>query len=132
TTYHQQPRRVAELLVELGRLYDERLEEHDRAITVWEAAQKQDPDNEDAALPLAEEYVRVERWADAYPLLDMLVKRSGKRDQNEQHRLSFMLGDVALRLAQHEAAIKALSKAYQIDQQHLPTLLKLAEAHYAA
>ena len=132
TTYHQQPRRVAELLVELGRLYEERLEEHARAISVFEAAYKQDGDNEDAALPLADEYVRAERWADAYPLLDMLVKRSGKREQSEQHRLAFMLGDVALRLKDHDSAIKALSKAYQIDQQHLPTLLKLAEAYYGA
>lgn len=132
TTYQQQPRRVAELLVELGRIHDERLDEHSRAIECFEAAHKQDPDNEDAALPLADEYVRSERWAEAYPLLDMLVKRSGKRDQSEQHRLSFMLGDVALRLAEHDAAIKALNKAYQIDQQHLPTLLKLADAYYAA
>lgn len=132
TTHHTQPRRVAELLVELGRLYDERLDERERAVSVWEAAYKQDPDNEDAALPLAEEYVRVERWADAYPLLDMIVKRSGKREPEEQHRLAFMLGDVALRLEQHEAAIKALGKAYQLDAQHLPTLVKLAEAHYAA
>lgn len=132
TQYHQQPRRVAELLVELGRLYDERLDEHQRAIECWEAAHKQDPDNEDAALPLAEEYAKAERWQDAYPLLDMLVKRSGKRENDEQHRLAFMLGDVALRLGQHEAAIKALGKAYQLDQQHLPTLLKLSEAYYAA
>ncbi len=132
TQYNQQPRRVSELLVELGRLFEERLDEHGRAVQCWEAAQKQDADNEDAALPLADEYVKTERWQDAYPLLDMLVKRSGKRDTSEQHRLAFMLGDVALRLEQHEAAIKALGKAYQIDQQHLPTLLKLAEAYYGA
>ncbi len=132
TQYQQQPRRIAELQVELGRLYDERLDEHARAIQCFESAQKQDPDNEDAALPLADEYVKTSRWQDAFPLLDMLVKRSGKREADEQHRLAFMLGDVALKLEQHEAAVKALTKAYQIDQQHLPTLLKLAEAYYAA
>lgn len=130
--YQQQPRRVAELLVELGRLYDERLDEHARAVQCFEAAYRQDADNEDAALPLAEEYVAKERWEDAYPLLDALVKRSGKRPTDEQHRLAFMLGDVALRLEQHEAAIKALGKANQIDPQHLPTLLKLADAYYRA
>ncbi len=137
TQYTDNPRRTSELLVELGRIYDERLDEHDRAVQCYDAAQKQNPDNEDAALPLAEEYVKTERWAEAFPLLDMLVKRSGKREQHEQHHLAFMLGDVALRLRQSgaladdaQAAIKALTKAYQLDQQHLPTLMKLADAHY--
>ncbi|WP_053234357.1 tetratricopeptide repeat protein [Sandaracinus amylolyticus] len=130
--YQQQPRLVAKLLVELGRLYDERLDEHDRAINVWEAALKQDADNEDAALPLAEEYTKTQRWADAVPLLDALVKRSAKRDASEQHRLAFMLGEAALKTGDTDAAIKALSKASQLDQQHLPTLLALSSAYYQA
>ncbi|MDQ3031105.1 MAG: hypothetical protein M3Y87_01715 [Myxococcota bacterium] len=130
--YQQQPRIVAKLLVDLGRLYEERLEEHDRAIAVWEAALKQDADNEDAALPLAEEYCKNARWADAVPLLDSLVKRGGKREPDEQHRLSFMLGDAALKTGDTEAAIKALTKASQLDQQHLPTLLALSSAYYQA
>ncbi len=68
--YQQNPRIVAQLLVELGRIYDERLDEHGRAIEVFEAALQQDADNEDAALPLADEYHRNERWEDAFPLLD--------------------------------------------------------------
>ncbi|HJL19199.1 MAG TPA: tetratricopeptide repeat protein [Sandaracinaceae bacterium LLY-WYZ-13_1] len=132
TEHTQAPRRSSELLVELGRLYDERLEEHALAVECWEKAYARDNDNEDAALPLAEEYVQLERYEDAYPLLDMLVKRSGKRETDEQHRLAFMLGDVALRIEQTEAAIKSLTKAYQLDQQHLPTLLKLADAFYQA
>lgn len=130
--YQQQPRIVARLLVELGRLYEERLDEHDRAISVWEAALKQDADNEEAALPLAEEYCKTKRWADAVPLLDSLVKRAGKREPEEQHRLSFMLGEAALETGDTEAAIKALTKASQLDQQHLPTLLALSSAYYRA
>ena len=130
--YTQQPRTVSKLLVELGALYDTRLDEHEKAIECYENALRQDADNEDAALPLADEYVKKERWQDAYPLLDTLVKRSGKREEAEQHRLSFMLGDVALRLDQTDAAIKALSKAYQLNAQDMPTLLKLAAAYYAA
>jgi tetratricopeptide (TPR) repeat protein len=130
--YQQQPRLVAKLLVELGRLYDERLDEHARAITSFEAALSKDADNEDAALPLAEEYTKTGRFAEAVPLLDSLVKRSAKREPEEQHRLSFMLGDAALRTGDTELAIKALSKASQIDQQHLPTLLSLSSAYYQA
>ncbi len=132
TQYTDNARQTSELLVELGRLYDERLDEHDRAVQCYEAALKQDIDNDDAAMPLADEYVKLERWQEAFPILDRLVKGMGKRDEQEQHQLSFTLGEVALQLGDPENAIKALLKAYQIDQQHLPTLLKLADAYYAA
>ncbi len=131
-SYQQSPRRVAELLVELGRIYDERLEERDKAIDRWEQALKQDPDNEDAALPLVEEYLGKERYEEAFPLLEMLVKRSGKREPEEQHRLAFMLGETAMHLGRTEEAIRAFEKAYQLDSTHLPTLLGVAGAYYAA
>lgn len=131
-SYQQSPRLVAELLVELGRLYEERLDEHDKAIERFEQALKQDPDNEDAALPLVEEYVSKGRHEDAFPLLEMLVKRSGKREPDEQHRLAFMLGETAMQLGKTEEAIKAFEKAYQVDSTHLPTLLGVAGAYYAA
>ncbi len=131
-SYQQQPRLVARHLVELGRLYEDKLDEHDRAIEVFEHALKQDPDNEDAALPLAQEYSRKKRFADAIPLLDMLVKRSGKRDAVEQHQLAQLLGDAAAQTGDTDAAVKALSKAHQLDQQNLPTLVALSNAYYAA
>lgn len=132
TQYQTQPRTVAQLMVELGRIYQERLDEYQKGVACFEAARERDPDSEDAALPLAEEYLKQERWADAYPLLDMLVKRSGKREPEEQHRLAFMLGEVAMRQDDPEAAVKALTRAHQLDQHHLPTVLKLASAHFSA
>jgi tetratricopeptide (TPR) repeat protein len=130
--YQQQPRVVSRLWVELGRLYDERLDEHARAIAAYEVALQKDPDNEEAALPLADEYFQQGRYADARPLLEMLVKRAGKREPAEQHKLSFMLGQAALKTGDTDAAIKALSKAAQLDAHHLPTLLGLASAYYEA
>jgi tetratricopeptide (TPR) repeat protein len=127
-----QPRLVARLLVELGRLYEDKLDEHDRAIDVFEAALRQDADNEDAALPLAEEYARTGRDEEALPLLDMLVKRSGKRDPSEQQRLAFMLGESAQKTGNLDVSTKALAKAFQLDQQNLPTLLSLSNSYYAA
>ncbi len=130
---HQaQPRLVSRLLVDLGRLYEDKLDEHERAIACFRAAFQQDEDNEDAALPLAEEAMRSEDFESAKPLLDMLVKRSGKREPEEQQRLAFMLGEAARKTNDNEAAIKALSKAHQIDQHHLPTLFALSGAYYAA
>ncbi len=130
--HQQQPRLIARLLVELGRLYEDKLDEHDRAIECFQAAFRQDQDNEEAALPLAEEAMRTEDHENALPLLDMLVKRSGKREAGDQQRLAFMLGEAAQKTNNTDAAIKALTKAYQLDQQHLPTLLALSNAYYAA
>ena len=51
------PRQKAKLLVELGKLRDEMLGEHESAILAYEGAIVADPENEDAAIPLSEEYV---------------------------------------------------------------------------
>ena len=131
-SYQSNPRLVSELLVELGRVYEERLDEHEQAVEVWERARQQDPDNEDAALPLAEEYQKAERWSDAFPLLDMLVKRSGKRDEEEQHRLAFELGSVASRVGEKEDAIRAFERANELKGEDLPTMLGFAGAYYDA
>lgn len=131
-SYQQQPRLVARHLVELGRLYDDKLDEHAKAVEVFEHALKQDADNEDAALPLAQEYSRTHRYTEAIPLLDMLVKRSGKRDPAEQHQLAQLLGEAAAKTGDTDAAVKALSKAHQLDQQNLTTLVALSNAYYAA
>ncbi|MEM7515509.1 MAG: tetratricopeptide repeat protein, partial [Planctomycetota bacterium] len=130
--YQQSPRVIAERLVMLGQVYEERLDEHEKAVATFEQALQQDGDNEDAALPLVDEYTKQERHADALPLLEMLVKRSGKREPEEQHRLAFALGEASMKLERTEDAIKAFEKAYQVDSTHLPTLLGVAGAHYAA
>ncbi|MEM9188384.1 MAG: tetratricopeptide repeat protein [Myxococcota bacterium] len=128
--YTENPRVVSRLLVELGQICDERLDEHERAVSVFEASYKQDPDNQEAALPLANEYYGAERWDEAFPLLQMLVKRSGNREPDEQHRLAFMLGEVSTKLGNDEEAIRAFNKAYQLDSSHLPSLLGLAGSYY--
>ena len=66
-------------LVDLGRVFEERLDEHEQAVEVWEEALKFDEDCEEAALPLVDEYVGKEQWGEAYPLLDLLVKTGEKR-----------------------------------------------------
>jgi golgin subfamily B member 1 len=128
--YQQRPREKAALLVELGRILDERLDDHKQAITSYEQAFEQDEENEDAALPLVDEYFEEERWGDAFPLLQLLVRTSEERAPAEQHRLALMLGQASGKVGENEEAIKALTKAYQLDSHHLPTLLELAAAHY--
>jgi golgin subfamily B member 1 len=129
--HHQSPRVLTRLNVELGDLYRERLEEHARSIAAYETALRHDDTNEDAALPLVDDYIKQERHAEALPLLQLLVKQSGKRSPDENQRLSFLLGKVAFKLGDHVQAVKAYAQAYTLDQGHLPTIQGLAEAHFA-
>ncbi|MFO0693530.1 MAG: hypothetical protein U0230_08245 [Polyangiales bacterium] len=130
--FSENPRVKAQRLVELGRLYDNQLEEHDRAVQCYEQALESDADSEEAALPLVDVYTRTGRHPAAFPLLKMLVKGSAKRDGSEQHRLSFMLGTTAMEVGDTDEAIKAFAKAHQLESGDLPTLIGLAGAHFAA
>ena len=75
------PRARAKLLVELGKLRDEMLGEHELAVLAYELAMQSDADSEEAALPLVDEYIRVERWQDAEPLAEMLVRKSENKEK---------------------------------------------------
>jgi tetratricopeptide (TPR) repeat protein len=123
---------AAKVLVELGRVFDERLDDHARAIASFEAALAKDPDNEEAAVPLAEEYVGSERYQDAIPLLQSLTRRAGKRPVEQQHQFHVMLGQSAAHVGDSALAVKAYSKAHQLDAGHLPTLMGLADAYFHA
>jgi tetratricopeptide (TPR) repeat protein len=123
----QSPRQRAKLLVELGKLRDEMLSDHASAVLAWEAAYEADPENEDAAQPLADEYIVQEQWAKAEPLLDLLVRKSGKRERGEQHALQNKLGQVCAALEKDDKALKAYTTAHQLDLTDQATIRGLAE-----
>lgn len=129
-SYTQAPRQRARLLVDLGKLREEMLGEHDGAVLAWEAAHEADPENEEAALPLANEYVSTEKWDKAEPLLDMLVRKSGKRDRAEQHDLNNKLGAVCAALGKDDKALKAYTAAHQLDLTDQSTIKGLAEVSF--
>src|SRR3984957_12939363 len=56
-SYTAGPRQRARLLCELGKLRDEMLGDHESAVLAYEAANEADPENEDSAMPLVNEYV---------------------------------------------------------------------------
>ncbi|MCS6900497.1 MAG: tetratricopeptide repeat protein, partial [Myxococcales bacterium] len=129
-SHTQVPRARAKLLVELGKLRQDYLGERELAIAVFEQAYQCDPDNEDAALPLMEFYVSQERWAEAEPLADMLVRRSGKRERSEQQRLARIQGKIAAALGNDEKALKAYTQAYQLDTTDQESIRGLAEVNF--
>ncbi|RYG85836.1 tetratricopeptide repeat protein, partial [bacterium] len=96
----------------------------------WEAAHEADPENEDAAMPLADEYVATEQWAKAEPLLDLLVRKAGKRERAEQHQLHYKLGVVTAAQGKDDKALKAYSAANQLDLTDQATIRGLAEVSF--
>ena len=116
----------ARLLVELGKLREEMLGDHDSAVLAWEAALEADPENEDAAMPLVNDYVAKEKWAQAEPLLELLVRKSTKRERSEQHDLQNKLGQVCAALGKDDKALKAYSAANQLDLTDQSTIRGLA------
>ncbi len=126
-SYTQSPRQRAKLLCELGKLREEMLGDHPSAVLAWEAGYEADPENEDAALPLVDEYIGKEDWARAEPLLDMLVRKSGKRERGEQHALQNKLGQVCAALEKDEKALKAYTAAHQLDLTDQVTIRGLAD-----
>jgi tetratricopeptide (TPR) repeat protein len=129
-SYTAAPRQRARLLVELGRLRDERLGDHDSAVLSFEAAREADEENEDAAIPLVDHYIQVQEWAKAEPLLDLLIRKSGKRDRGEQQDLQKKLGLACASLGKDDKAFKAYSAAHQLDLTDQETIRGLAETAF--
>lgn len=123
-------RKQSVLRVELGRLYENQLRESDAAVEAFEQALGLDPDNVDAALPLVDEYMKTERFADSEPLLQMLVRSAGRLDSAEQHRLWFAYGECTEKLGDDETACRAYASAFELDSQDLASLNGLASAYY--
>lgn len=124
------PRQRAKLLVELGKLRDEMLSEHDSAIEAYELAMQCDDDCEDAALPLVEEYMRTERFAEAEPLAELLVRKSRNRERHEQHMLNNLLGRVLAAVGKDEKALKAYQTAHTLDLTDQETIRGIADVSF--
>ncbi len=129
-SYTSSLRQRARLLVELGKLREEMLGDHVSAVLAFEAAYEADAENEDAAMPLVDEYIGQGAWAKAEPLLDLLVRKSGKRERAEQHALQNKLGLVCAALEKDDKALKAYTAAHQLDLTDQVSIRGLAEVAF--
>ena len=123
-------RQGAQFRVELGAIYDDKLDEHERAVEVYEDAIELDADSVGAATPLVHEYVRGERWQEAEPLLKMLVHSADVAETSDRQRFWFLYGQVADRLKDDATAVRAYDEAFGLDSQDLQALMGLAGAHF--
>ena len=125
------PRQRARLLVELAKIRDEMLSEHETAIAAYEQAIALDADCEEAALPLVHEYSSLGRFADAAPLAEMLTRKSKNLEKGEQQALYKLLGSVMAKLGEHDKALKAYQTAHQLDLTDQETVRGMADAAYS-
>ncbi|MBN1609972.1 MAG: tetratricopeptide repeat protein [Polyangiaceae bacterium] len=126
----QAPKARARLLVELGKLRDEMLYQHALAVEAYQLAMQSDEDCEEAAFPLLEEYIQTERWEEAEPLAELLVRKSKGRERHEQHLLHKLLGKVTAALGKYDRAIKSYQTAHQLDLTDQETIRGIADVSY--
>ena len=125
------PRQRAKVLVELGKIRDEMLGEHEQAIAAFEEAMSLDPDCDEAALPLVREYSAEKLWEQASPLAELLVRKSKNRERQEQHELQKILGNVKFQLGQFASSLKAYQESSQLDLTSHEAIRGVADAAYA-
>lgn len=123
---------ASQRLVELGRIYADKLDEAEHAFAAFEQAIQRDPENEEAAEPLAYALRDQGRYEEALPLVELLVHRAGKRSQDEQHAIYQLHGEVTYALGQFERAAEAYAKAHQLDASNIQSLIGLSRAHFHA
>jgi tetratricopeptide (TPR) repeat protein len=126
----EQPSARARLLAELGRINAQHLDDGDRAVAWYEESIRADGDLEEAAWPLAVHYVTQERWAEAEPLTEMLVRRASRRDPVEQFQIQTMMGRVAQHVGKTDRAIKAFTAAQALDRSNIDAIRLLAGAYF--
>ena len=126
----EQPRARAKLLVDLGKLRAEMLNEEELAVQAYELALQSDDDCEEAALPLVEFYVKAERWEEAEPLADLLVRKAKGHERAEQHMLHNLAGKVYAALEKDEKALKAYQDAHKLDMTDQETIRGIADVSF--
>lgn len=124
------PRAKAKLYYELGRIWNDHLDEREKAVQSFEAAMRTDPEQDDAAFPLVFHYAQTEQWEAAEPLAEVLVRKSGRRDPAEQLQLQLVMGRVAMKLGKTDRAVKALTAANGLDRSNVEVLRELALAYF--
>ena len=104
------------ILVEAGEIYDS-LEDHHMAADLYLRALAVDPEHVEAGARVAEILWKAERFADLVPVLEMLTRKEGDRE-TQRTRWS-RLGRAATRIGNKEKALKAYSKAAELDPKDL-------------
>ncbi|MBW2733345.1 MAG: tetratricopeptide repeat protein, partial [Deltaproteobacteria bacterium] len=116
------------LFAALGRVYEEHLEEPEKACDAFESMLEMDGENAIAVASLARVYERLERWSDTADMLDKLAKvgETGERRVDALRHSGVIKGR---HLQDLEGAEVALARAFELRGDNLETVVALAELH---
>jgi tetratricopeptide (TPR) repeat protein len=117
----------AELLVRMGRIYRQRVEDTDKALSCFEKGFALDPTNVEAAEPLAELYREADRWEDAARIYEQFAASADALGQKSAADLFLRLGEAACRLGDQERAEKSFARAASLAPDDATVHRKLAE-----
>ena len=119
-------------LLELARLYRERLADSAQELATLERARQLAPEDKNVLVPLVEAYVAAGQVAAAEPLLATLVAQAGGRRSRELARYHQIQGQLAQARGDLAGACEALDKAYRMDSTSGPILKALGQAYMEA
>jgi tetratricopeptide (TPR) repeat protein len=120
----------SELLYARGRILADNLARNEEAIECFREAIACDPENEQAAQPLVEYFLVSEMYAEAEPLLDMLLRKWADKPAKELLPYHLSQAKVASVLGNNEKALKAYKSAFEIEASNLEVIRGMAQTLY--
>ncbi|PID38322.1 MAG: hypothetical protein CSA65_02105 [Proteobacteria bacterium] len=121
------PAAKARYLYEAGLTSLEQLEDRRGATELLSRCLEIDPDHQQAAEVLSEIYYVDGAFDRLAPVLEVLLRKTGRDDTPRQVELNHKLGAVAVAVGDRERALRAYRKAVELDGSHVQSLLGLAE-----
>jgi tetratricopeptide (TPR) repeat protein len=130
---HAEGEAKAELYAELAKVCEERLEERNDAIGIWQRALAELPGLERGETELRRLFEAEERWRDLAELSRVQMDRSRDEGDNElfRERASDLAGLLAQRLDAQSEAEEILEGLLEVDPTYVPALVALASVYEA-
>ncbi|HEY8146696.1 MAG TPA: SIR2 family protein [Kofleriaceae bacterium] len=124
-------REKIDLLLEAAGVYDERLDQGERALGVWLKVLELDPEHEVAGRSAAERLCAAARWQEALPICEMLVRTAppgSGADRLDRARREVELARVCAAIGMLQKAVKHYRAAQAADPGQVEAALGLSSA----
>ncbi|MFH1437529.1 MAG: tetratricopeptide repeat protein [Pseudomonadota bacterium] len=124
--YTTDPMQRSELLYARGRILFDYKARPEEAVECFELAMQLWPDNGEAARPLAEHYLLQERWSEAEPILETIIRKGAEGPEEELLPWYLHLAGVAALRGNAEKSLMAYQGAFEIEQSNIDALKGMA------